>query len=276
MTATMRAVSLDFDGAAQHVTVAGEGPPALLLHGVPDSAELWDDVIAGLADHHTCYAPDLPGFHRSAVWPGMAYDFDGYADVVTRHVDGLGITEPVTLIIHDWGGIFGLCWACAHPDRVARIVAMDFPFSHLYRWHFWAQQWRTPVLGEIAMAAMNWPLFRHEMRRGSRKLSDAHIRRTYETSMTAATKRVVLGLYRSADPDRWIPWQPRLQALAAAVPITAIWGGDDPYVPTWCARQLGARDVQVLDGVGHWVPAEAPEAVINAVLTPADASADAA
>ena len=43
----------------------GAGQPILFLHGVPDTAELWSDVIAHLSSSYRCLAPDLPGFGRS-------------------------------------------------------------------------------------------------------------------------------------------------------------------------------------------------------------------
>lgn len=43
------------------VRQAGEGPPVLFLHGNPDSADIWDDVINRMKRHFQCFAADLPG-----------------------------------------------------------------------------------------------------------------------------------------------------------------------------------------------------------------------
>ncbi|MDH3842107.1 MAG: hypothetical protein OES35_14445, partial [Chromatiales bacterium] len=60
-------MSKDFvvQGAATHVEQYGEGRPALFLHGVPDSAELWSPVLGEASRKYRCIAPDLPGFRRS-------------------------------------------------------------------------------------------------------------------------------------------------------------------------------------------------------------------
>ena len=40
-------------------------------------------------------------------------------------IDSLDFDEPITVIVHDWGGMIGTCWAGANADRVARMVAMN-------------------------------------------------------------------------------------------------------------------------------------------------------
>lgn len=257
------------DHARIYVEQRGHGAPALLLHGVPDSAELWTPVIDGIQKRYTCYAPDLPGFYRSQVPLGFRFDLSGYANFVADLLDELGLFEPVTLILHDWGGIFGMAFACEYPERVKRIVGGSFPFSHLYRWHPWARVWQTPLLGELSMRLINRPLFAWEIRRGSRRLSRQQIFAMYDGRVTNELSReTVLKLYRSAAPRRFLTWQARLEQLATQVPIDLIWGQDDPYVPTFNADLLHARSKTLIEHCGHWVPSEAPEAMIDLILHP--------
>lgn len=245
----------------------GQGEAALLLHGVPDSAELWQPVIAGIQQHYTCYAPDLPGFYRSGIPADFTYDLDHYAEWVRQLLDALQLRDPITLIVHDWGGIFGLAFACRYPDRVKRIIGGSLPFSHLYRWHFWARVWQTPGLGEASMKLMNRSLFRWEVRRGSRKLSREQIDAMYDgRASLPGTQRHILKLYRSAMPHQFLPWQASLEKLARQVPLELIWGMDDPYIPTYVADLLHARSKVLLSNCGHWVPAEVPEAYIQQIL----------
>ena len=44
------------------VAVGGAGPPALLLHGFPQTHLCWDLVAAALSERHTVIAPDLRGY----------------------------------------------------------------------------------------------------------------------------------------------------------------------------------------------------------------------
>lgn len=58
----------------------GEGPPLLLIHGNPDTADTWSPLMLRLEHRYRCLAPDLPGFGGSAV----AEDFDPSLDSMAR------------------------------------------------------------------------------------------------------------------------------------------------------------------------------------------------
>ena len=138
------------------------------------------------------------------------------------------------------------------------------PFHGDYRWHAWARLWRTPLLGELSLLGMNRWLFRRELRRGGPGLSDAHIAASYR-HVTSAAKRMVLRLYRAADPSVYAAWEPRLLALTAQVPTLVLWGAHDPYIPVRYADRFGATQtasgrVHVFPDCGHWWPAEQAEA----------------
>jgi pimeloyl-ACP methyl ester carboxylesterase len=252
-----------------YVNVQGQGEDALLLHGVPDSAEIWNSLITKIDDKYRCFAPDLPGMHRSDVPEGFEFNFDSYADYVDALVTKLEIKTPLTLIIHDWGGIYGFLWACKYPHKVKRIIGGDFPFSPQYKWHEWATIWRLPILGEISMLAMNWPLFKWELKRSSRRLSEAQMKETYEGRVTRArARRTVLKMYRSANVEYFGDWLQKQKDLSDAVPIDLIWGENDPHVPPFYAKMIPARSLTIVPSCGHWVPQEAPEVYEQVILNP--------
>jgi pimeloyl-ACP methyl ester carboxylesterase len=93
-------MELTVRGVEVHLVDEGAGMLALFLHGNPDSADLWDGVIARLRPHHRCLAPDLPGFGRSIA----PKDFDCSFENLARFVDGMvqasGIGEPMALVEH--------------------------------------------------------------------------------------------------------------------------------------------------------------------------------
>jgi len=262
-----QSLQVDLGGAPQYVHRGGRGRPALLLHGVPDSADLWRPLAGRIGEDFCCYAPDLPGFRRSLLPPDFQFNLDGYARYVSQLVAALKIDEPLTLVAHDWGGIIGLAWACQHPEKVARVVLADTVFSHLYRWHAWARAWRTPVLGEATMLMMNRWVFRAEMKRGSRRLDRAQIDAMYAAMCERFSMRfTVLKLYRSMPPADFLPWESRLQALASQVPITVLHGEQDPYIASSMARLMHTPDVRIVRGVGHWLPLEATGELAAAIL----------
>ncbi|HZR36004.1 MAG TPA: alpha/beta hydrolase [Nevskia sp.] len=247
---------------------AGKGPPALFLHGVPDTADIWQEVVAGVQDRYTCYAPDFMGIHRSQENPRFDYSFEGYADWIEGFAAAAGITGPVTLVVHDWG-FMGLAWACKYPQRITRVVICNTVFNHMYRWHFAARVWRTPLLGELSMLLMNRWAFARGVREGTVRLTAAQIAEQYRKAFGRLGARfVVLRLYRSADPAQLIGWEATLQELAQRVPVKVLWGEHDPYIPRWVSTCFYTQDVELIENCGHWVPAEAPQRVIAALLQP--------
>lgn len=255
---------VELANAPIYVKQAGTGDPALFLHGVPDSADMWNELIDQVSSKYACYAPDLPGFYRSGIPETFRFDLEHYGEFVNQLVEVLEIPTPLTLVIHDWGGIFGMAFACKYPEKVKRIVGGSFPFSHLYKWHPWAAVWRTPVLGELSMLMMNHALFTWELKRGGPLMSQSQIDETYYGKATSWRARwTILKLYRSATPRNFLPWQNRLERLAKLVPIDTVWGQKDKYVPTHMADMMHPRSKKLLPECGHWVPLEAPGALVQ-------------
>jgi pimeloyl-ACP methyl ester carboxylesterase len=248
-----------------HVTEWGAGAPVLLLHGNPDSGIMWEGIAGHLAERYHCIAPDLPGFGHSEVPMHFQPSRDGMAQFVEQFLDAAAVGRPVDLVAHDFGGPFAFAWAVKHPDAVRRMVVINTVFFSDYRWHFWARVWRTPILGELSMLAVNRPMFARELRRGSQAISDAHIDRTLAL-MTPRMKKEVLRLYRAADPANFKPWEDSFLALIRAKPTLVIWGDKDPYVSSRFAERFNARRVVHLAHAGHWAPVEAPAECAGAML----------
>jgi pimeloyl-ACP methyl ester carboxylesterase len=252
-------------GARAHVRDVGAGSPVLFLHGNPDTGQLWDGVIVTLATRHRCLAPDLPGFGGSEVPADFDYSLEGLAAWVEGLRRALGISQPLDLVVHDFGGLFGIAWAVRHPQRVRRLVIMNTVFFPDYRWHFWARVWRTPLLGELSFIVNTGWALALEMRRGSKRLPVAHARRAF-AAMTPTMTQTVLRLYRAADPQVFAPWQDGLRALIAQVPTLVLWGDRDPYIGKAFAERFGAREVHHFTQAGHWLPVEESDSVAAHLL----------
>ena len=124
----------------------GAGDPIVLLHGNPTSSYLWRDVMPALAPLGRVIAPDLIGHGDSDKLPASDGD-DRYSFATSyRYIDGLlqalGITEKVTLVIHDWGSALGFHWAQKHPDAVRGIAYMEAVVMPLPTWDNWPEKAR--------------------------------------------------------------------------------------------------------------------------------------
>jgi pimeloyl-ACP methyl ester carboxylesterase len=252
------------DGAAIAVNEWGEGPPILFVHGNPDSGVMWEGIAKQLATHRRCVAFDLPGFGRSQVPADYRRTLDGMAEFVEHFLRAAKITPPLDIVAHDFGGPFAFAWATKHPAALRRLVAVNTAFFSDYRWHFWARVWRTPVLGEIAMATMNRTMFARGLRRASPRLPVDHVERTFSL-MTWRMRMEVLRLYRQADFENLKNWEPDFLALATVKPTLVIWGDRDPFIATRFAERFNARRVVHLPDIGHWPPVEAPAACADAI-----------
>lgn len=243
----------------------GLGVPTLLLHGNPDSSDIWCDIMNGLSPLMRTLAPDLPGFGASTVVADFDFSLEGLAGFVDDLVNALGITQPLNLVVHDMGGPYGLAWAVENPHKLRSLVIMNTVFSPDYRWHSMARVWRTPVLGELLQLLTNRWSFARELRHGSRALTEAQIQQCYDR-ITPAMKQMVLRLYRAMDPKDFAGWDDRLRAIAAALPSLVLWGDHDPYVDKSFAERFGAQHVEHFSDCGHWVPAEASQRVVAQLL----------
>jgi pimeloyl-ACP methyl ester carboxylesterase len=243
----------------------GSGTPVLLLHGNPDSADVWDGITSRLCGSYRCLAPDLPGFGRSADAKDFDCSLDNLARFVDELVEAIGITEPLNLIVHDVGGIFGLAWLVKHPDKVHRLVIMNTIFSSDYRWHIWAKLWRTPLVGELSMLALVWPVFRWSLKLGSRNLTEEQMRGAFKF-LTPSMKRMVLRFYRATNPRNFERWEDQLKQITARLPTIVLWGDHDPYIPPRYADRFGTERIEHFSDFGHWLQAEAPDQVANQLM----------
>jgi haloalkane dehalogenase len=103
----------------------GAGDPIVFLHGNPTSSYLWRNVIPHVAGLGRCLAPDLVGMGRSSRSPTYSYRFADHARYLDSWFDALGLTENVTLVVHDWGSALGFHWARRHPSRIKAIAYME-------------------------------------------------------------------------------------------------------------------------------------------------------
>jgi haloalkane dehalogenase len=109
-----------------------DGEVVVMLHGNPSWSFYWRHLVLGLRDRYRCIVPDHIGMGLSDkpddaadASPRYDYTLQSRVDDIATLLDTLGITGPVTLAVHDWGGMIGFGWALSHLPQVRRLVILN-------------------------------------------------------------------------------------------------------------------------------------------------------
>jgi pimeloyl-ACP methyl ester carboxylesterase len=114
---------IKINGVDLHVAMAGQGDPVVLLHGYPQSGEVWRFVAPELAKTHRVIIPDLRGMGLSEVAKG-GYDLSNVAEDIHQLVRSLGYNK-VKVAGHDWGGAVGATYALRYRDEVTKLAFLE-------------------------------------------------------------------------------------------------------------------------------------------------------
>jgi pimeloyl-ACP methyl ester carboxylesterase len=104
-------------------TLAGTGPPLLLIHGLGGDRHTWRALLPGLARNHTVIAPDLPG-HGDSDPPAGDYSLGAHATSLRDLLLALGIRRA-SIAGHSLGGGVALQAGYQFPDRVDRLILIS-------------------------------------------------------------------------------------------------------------------------------------------------------
>ena len=243
----------------------------VFVHGNPGSGHDWAALVDAVGDFGRAVAMDMPGFGQADKPRDFEYHVGGYGNWLGAAIDELGI-ERVHLVIHDFGGPFGLVWGLQHPDAWKSVVLINIGILPGYTWHTMARRWRTPVLGELTQLWIPRGAWRKSMQSpkvNPKGLPPEFVDEMYD-NYDRATRRTVLKLYR-ATPD---PGDAAAEVGAAIKalnkPALVIWGMKDPFLPGKYADQQGeffdVKETVKLPESGHWPFQDDPEAVRSAVI----------
>jgi haloalkane dehalogenase len=111
-------------GLRYHYLDEGEGDPVVMLHGNPTWSFYYRELAAALASTYRVVVPDHMGCGLSDKPDDTDYDYTlrQRVDDLGALLDHLDLRERLTLVVHDWGGMIGMAYAAAHPERVGRLV----------------------------------------------------------------------------------------------------------------------------------------------------------
>jgi len=112
-------------GQSMAYVESGTGDPVVFFHGNPTSSYLWRNVIPHVEPLGRCIAPDLIGMGDSDAAPDGGYRFVDHRRYLDAFLEQVGVSEQVTLVLHDWGSALGFDWARRHPTAVKGIAYME-------------------------------------------------------------------------------------------------------------------------------------------------------
>jgi 3-oxoadipate enol-lactonase len=238
---------------------AGTGTPAaIFLHGLGGSRTAWEAQLEELSDRRRCVAWDVPGYGAAPPLPG-AMTFPALADTVARLADAIDPEDRPHLIGLSFGGMIAQHAALAHAGRFRSLTLLSsssaFGMSGTT-----AADWRAARLAPLE-AGQEPADFAEAVLRSvaGPGIDDAAL-----ASQRAAMERITGdGLRRSIDCLVGHDVRDRLAGLD--LPTLVLVGSLDeetppPYAAAIAQAVPGARLVEI-EGVGHLLAAEAPEAV---------------
>jgi len=137
-----------------------DGEIVVMLHGNPSWSYYWRHLALGLRDRYRCIVPDHIGMGLSDM-PGddrYRYTLQSRVDDLAALLSHLRIGGPVTLAVHDWGGMIGFGWALSHAAQVQRLVITNtaaFPLPAAKKMPWQLSFGRDGALGALAIRGFN-------------------------------------------------------------------------------------------------------------------------
>ncbi len=264
-------------GLKIHYLDEGSGPPVLMVHGNPSWSFYYRNLVLALRGTHRCIVPDHIGMGLSDKPGDAAYSYTlaQRIDDLDALVASLDLHEPLTLVVHDWGGMIGFGWAIRHPEQVSRLVILNtaaFPLPSGKRLPWLLKLART-ALGALLVRGFNafsWGAARvgctrHPM---PREISKGY-RAPYDSwTNRVATLRFVQDIpLHLADPSYALVHHVagNLESFKAT-PALIVWGGkdfvfDEGFLAEWREHLPGAK-LRYLADAGHYVLEDAADEVI--------------
>ncbi len=234
----------------------GEGDPIIFQHGNPTSSYLWRNIMPYLKDHGRCIAFDLIGMGSSEKIKNSnknSYLYEEQRDYLFKAWEKLGLTENITMVLHDWGSALGFDWAYQKPNTVKRIAYMEAIVRPIL-WDEWPEMardifkgFRSPS-GETMILEKN--LFIEAVLPNSiiRKLSDEEMNAYREPFLRSGEdRRATLSWPREIPIDgepknvveivsnysKWIKDSPIKKLFINADPGSILVGEQREYCRTW-------------------------------------------
>lgn len=262
---------LTFDVAEQGDSSARA---VLLLHGFPQTHRCYDALAQRLAPRGLrLLAPDQRGYSPGARPVEVeAYAVGELAADAVRILDAFEV-EQADVVGHDWGAVVGWALAAMRPERVRTLIAVSVPHpramaaaladgnSGQRERSAYIQLFRQPGKAEDVLLEDDAARLRAVFEPLPQSAAEPHVRALSDPARLTAA----LNWYRAMRPEQ------SAALPQVTVPTTYVWSNGDIAIgraaAEHCAQHVtGPYRFVELDGISHWIPDQAPDALAAAVL----------
>ncbi|HWH81674.1 MAG TPA: alpha/beta hydrolase [Burkholderiaceae bacterium] len=277
-------------GVTLHCRAAGPAgaPPLIFLHGFPEAAFVWDELLEHLGARFRCIAPNLRGFGgSSAPVDPEQYRVKHLMADIDALIAATGGAPIEALVAHDWGGAVAWTLGALRPELMKRLVIVNSPHPATFLrelqhnpqqqaasayMNFLCRPDAEALLAENDFARM-WPMFTNmgaadpAAREGGGWLTDAvrdQYRAVWGRGLTGGCNYYRVTPLRPPTPQdasvMRVTFAPEFVTVKR--PTLVIWGEDDTALPVALVDGLDAfvpemRLVRV-PGATHWIVHERP------------------
>ncbi|MBJ6979840.1 MULTISPECIES: alpha/beta fold hydrolase [unclassified Luteimonas] len=267
-----------------------DGEVVVMLHGNPSWSYYWRTLVAGLSDPasgkgYRCIVPDHVGMGLSDkpddgadALPRYDYTLQSRVEDLSALLEHLGIDGPVTLAVHDWGGMIGFGWALSHQTQVQRLVILNtaaFPMPGAKDMPWQIALGRDYTVGELVIRGFN-AFSSGASWLGVQRRMPAEVRRAYVAPYDSWKNRISTIRFMQD-----IPLSPRDRAWPlleesgrrlheyAGLPVFIGWGLKDFVFDRHFLERFQAElpraEVMAFDDAGHYVLEDKHEVLVPAI-----------
>jgi len=268
----------DIGGFRMHYVDEGSGSPIVAVHGNPSWSFYWRSLISEMSRTHRVIAPDHIGMGLSDKPRRDEYPFtlERRIDDLTTFIDSLDLDEPVTLVVHDWGGAIGCGWAGRYPDRLANLVVTNtaaFGLPGAKRMPYLLAAARSRGAGEAAVLYGN-AFLRGAVQIGTVKKMDPSTRQGFLAPYDSPRhRRAVLEFVKDIPLTSAHRSYEALSLVTDSldrlveIPTLILWGAkdfvfDDAFLDEW-RRRFPNAEVHRFEHAGHFVLEDASEEMLR-------------
>ena len=247
----------------------GQGPPLVLLHGIPSSSYLWRDVIGPLSATFDVMAPDLLGYGDSDKRLDADLSIAAQARYMVAFMESLGVHQAA-VVGHDIGGGVAQLMAVDEPQRVARLILIDSVVDN---------NWPVADIARLKEPAWDQIMVNIDLRKGLRKgleagmvtegrVTDELVEEWTRPFQDLGGRRAYLRAARALNNRDLMSRSKHIEEIET--PTLILWGANDAFLePRWAEtlkHKLRDTTVEIIDPGGHFLPLDRPDAVVEAII----------